>query len=117
MTKKTFVQVVDEIRGKKILVANRGIPARRIVRSIREFPEAIPVMTATDIDKTAPVTSGAQELILLGDNPRAVYAGSMGTNRERHGYRPGRGTVSAFSKRLGHATQWGCLVLGASGNQ
>ncbi len=71
MKKKKFVEVVDEIRGKKILVANRGIPARRIVRSIREFPEAIPVVTATDIDKTAPFISGAQELLLLGDNPRA----------------------------------------------
>ncbi len=67
---KTFDQVVSELRGKKILVANRGIPARRIARSIREVFHAVPVMTATDVDKTAPFTSGAQELLLLGENPR-----------------------------------------------
>jgi len=68
---KTFEQVVEEIKGKKILVANRGITARRIMRSIREVLQAVPVLTVTDVDKTAPFTSGAQELILLGENPRA----------------------------------------------
>ena len=71
MAVKTFEQVVSELKGKRILVANRGIPARRIVRSIREMFHAIPMMTATDVDKTAPFTSGAQELLLLGKNPRA----------------------------------------------
>ena len=71
MGAKTFDQVVSELKGKKILVANRGIPARRIARSIREVFHAVPVMTATDVDKTAPFTSGAQELLLLGENPRA----------------------------------------------
>ncbi len=71
MEAKTFEQVVREIEGKKILVANRGITARRIIRSIREELMAVPVLTVTDVDKTAPFTSGAQELILLGDNPRA----------------------------------------------
>jgi len=65
---KTFEQVAEEIRGKRILVANRGITARRIARSIREVFQAIPVLTATDVDKTAPFTSGAQELILPGEN-------------------------------------------------
>jgi pyruvate carboxylase len=68
---KTFVQVANEIQGKPILVANRGIPARRIVRSIQEVFKAIPIMTVTDVDKTAPFTAGARELLLLGDNPRA----------------------------------------------
>jgi len=71
MSRKTFEQVVQELRGKPILVANRGIPARRICRSIRESFDAIPVMTATDVDKTAPAASAAQELLLLGENPRA----------------------------------------------
>ncbi|WP_028574391.1 pyruvate carboxylase [Desulfonatronovibrio hydrogenovorans] len=71
MGMKTFEQIVSELKGKRILVANRGIPARRIVRSIREVFHAIPVMTATDVDKTAPFTSGAQELLLLGKNSRA----------------------------------------------
>ena len=71
MKPKTFEQVAEEIKGKPILVANRGIPARRVLRSIREVFKAIPVMTATDVDRTSPATSGAQELILLGENSRA----------------------------------------------
>jgi pyruvate carboxylase len=71
MAEKSFEQIVSEVRGKRILVANRGIPARRIVRSIREVFQAVPIMTATDVDKTAPFTSGAQELLLLGENHRA----------------------------------------------
>ena len=31
----------------------------------------IPVLTVSDVDKVAPFTSGAQELIHLGENPRA----------------------------------------------
>ncbi len=68
---KSFEAVKEELRGKRILVANRGIPARRICRAIRERFDAIPVMTATDIDKTAPAASAAQELLLLGSDPRA----------------------------------------------
>lgn len=68
---KSFKEVLSEIEGKKILVANRGIPARRIARTIREMCGAIPIMTATDVDKTSPATTGVQELMLLGDNPRA----------------------------------------------
>ncbi|GAB6061076.1 pyruvate carboxylase [Desulfonatronum parangueonense] len=71
MATKSFEQVAKEIKGKPILVANRGIPARRIVRSIQEVFQAIPIMTATDVDKTAPFTAGARELLLLGENPRA----------------------------------------------
>src|SRR6056297_1235889 len=69
-TAPTFEEVSREIRGKKILVANRGIPARRIARSIREV-QAIPMITATDVDKTAPFTSGARELLHLGQDSRA----------------------------------------------
>ncbi|UTF51168.1 pyruvate carboxylase [Desulfomicrobium sp. ZS1] len=68
---RSFEEVALELRGKKILVANRGIPARRIVRSIKEVFHAVPMITATDVDKTAPFTSGAQELLHLGENPRA----------------------------------------------
>jgi len=68
---RSFEEVSREIRGKKILVANRGIPARRIVRSIKEVFQAVPMITATDVDKTAPFTAGAQELLHLGENPRA----------------------------------------------
>ena len=71
MLEKTFEEVVKEVQGKRILVANRGIPARRVVRSVREMFHAVPIMTATDVDKTAPYTSGASELLLLGENHRA----------------------------------------------
>ncbi len=71
MAIKTFDQVLQEVRGKAILVANRGISARRICRSIRERFGAVAVMTTTDIDKTAPCVSAAQELMQLGPDPRA----------------------------------------------
>ncbi|MGE4551920.1 MAG: pyruvate carboxylase, partial [Desulfovibrionaceae bacterium] len=71
MKPKTFQEVLDAMSGKPILVANRGIPARRICRTISEMSEAISVMTATDVDKTSPATSGANELMLLGEDSRA----------------------------------------------
>jgi pyruvate carboxylase len=71
MKPKLFEQVVKEVQGKAILVANRGIPARRICRSITEMFDAVAIMTATDVDKTSPATSGAHELLLLGDDPRS----------------------------------------------
>ncbi|WP_243546051.1 pyruvate carboxylase [Pseudodesulfovibrio tunisiensis] len=71
MKPKSFDQVLEEVRGKRILVANRGIPARRICRSITEMFEAVAVMTATDVDKTSPATSGANQLLLLGTDPRS----------------------------------------------
>lgn len=68
---KSFEQVLEEVKGKRILVANRGIPARRICRSITEMFNAKAIMTATDVDKTSPATSGANELLMLGADPRA----------------------------------------------
>lgn len=68
---KSFDRVVQDLRGKSVLVANRGIPGRRICRSIRERFDAVAVMTATDVDKTAPSAGSAQELLLLGPDPRA----------------------------------------------
>jgi len=71
MKPKSFEQVLEIVKGKPILVVNRGIPARRICRSITEMFEAVAVMTATDVDKTSPATTGAHELLLLGEDPRA----------------------------------------------
>ena len=71
MVYKTLEEVWDELRDKPILVANRGIPGRRICRSIRERFRAVAVMTATDVDKTSPAASSAQELMLLGSDPTA----------------------------------------------
>ncbi len=58
----TFDQVVKQLKGKAILVANRGIPARRICRSVRERFDATAVLTATDVDKASPAAAAAQEL-------------------------------------------------------
>ncbi|MGE4505181.1 MAG: pyruvate carboxylase [Desulfovibrionaceae bacterium] len=71
MKPKNFQEVLDLMSEKPILVANRGIPARRICRSISEMSQAISIMTATDVDKTSPATSGANELLLLGEDSRA----------------------------------------------
>ena len=71
MKPKTFEEVLAETRGKRILAANRGIPARRICRSVNEMFSAVSVMTATDVDKTSPATAAANELLLLGKDPRA----------------------------------------------
>ncbi len=71
MKPKKFEEVLKLTKGQRILVANRGIPARRICRTINEMFEAVSVLTATDIDKTAPVTASAQELLLLGKDTRA----------------------------------------------
>ncbi len=57
------------LKDKSILVANRGIPGRRICRSIRERLHANAILTATDVDKTSPAASAAQELMLLGSDP------------------------------------------------
>ncbi len=69
--KKKFEDVVSELKGKPILIANRGIPARRICRAISEVFDGVAILTATDVDKTSPSTTGADELILLGENPTA----------------------------------------------
>lgn len=71
MHEKSFDDVLQELQGKPILVANRGIPGRRICRAIRERFDAVAVMTATDIDKSAPAAAAAHELLLLGPDPRA----------------------------------------------
>ena len=71
LKKRTFEEVRESLRGKVILVVNRGIPARRICRSIGERFEAVSAMTVTDVDKTQPAAASAQELILLGSDPRA----------------------------------------------
>ncbi len=62
-------EVKGYLKGKAVLVANRGIPGRRICRAIRERFEATAIMTATDVDKTSPAASAAHELLLLGSDP------------------------------------------------
>lgn len=118
MKDRTFEKVVDEIRGQKILVANRGISARRLTRSIREVFHAVPVLTVTDADKTAPFTAGAQELILLGENPRAYLAIDRIIDlAKKHGVtavHPGWGFASEDSTFPEKCRQAGLLFIGPS---
>ncbi len=98
MKQKTFDDVQKEIEGKPIVIANRGIPARRISRSISERLEGIPILTATDVDKTSPSTLGAYELLLLGDDPNAYLDLELiiekAKNRGAIGIHPGWGFIA-----------------------
>ncbi len=69
MAQITMEELLKFIKDKPILVANRGIPGRRICRSIRERLGGLAILTATDVDKTSPAASAAQELMLLGSDP------------------------------------------------
>ncbi|MBO4336380.1 MAG: pyruvate carboxylase [Desulfovibrio sp.] len=118
MAHKTFAEVQEFLKGKVILVANRGIPARRICRSIREGFGAISVMTATDVDKTAPAASAAQELLLLGNEARSyLHIDEIIAKAKRRGVigiHPGWGFASEdtnFPKRCKDA---GITFIGAS---
>ena len=66
-----FEQLLRQTKGMPILVANRGIPARRICRSIRERLKAHAILTVTEIDHSSPAISAADEVMLLGANPMA----------------------------------------------
>ncbi|PID78339.1 MAG: pyruvate carboxylase [Deltaproteobacteria bacterium] len=66
MIEKNMQDFLDEIKGRPILIANRGITARRISRAISEIPGATSMITATDIDKSSPAAISAQKLMLLG---------------------------------------------------
>lgn len=118
MNVKTFEQVLDEVRGKPILVANRGIPARRICRAIRERFAAVPVMTATDIDKTAPAASAAQELLLLGPDPRAYLDLDLVISKARQrgiiAIHPGWGFASEDERFPRKCEQAGIAFIGAA---
>ncbi len=118
MANKTFEEVREYLRGKKILVANRGIPARRICRSIREHFDAIAAMTATDIDKTAPAAASAQELMLLGSDPRAYLDIETIVHRAKQegviGIHPGWGFASEDSRFPALCRREGIVFIGAT---
>ena len=113
---KTFDQIVEELKGQRILVANRGIPARRICRSIRERFGGIAVLTATDIDKTSPAASAAQELLLLGADPRAYldleYIISRAKRRGCIAIHPGWGFASEDETFPQMCAEEGILFIG-----
>lgn len=118
MGRKTFEDIQDFLRGKVILVANRGIPARRICRSIRERFDAIAAMTATDIDKTAPAASAAQELVLLGNEPRAYLDIDLIIQKAKGrgvvGIHPGWGFASEDTRFPQRCKEAGITFIGAT---
>jgi pyruvate carboxylase len=115
---KTFGEVQDFLQGKAILVANRGIPGRRICRSIRERFDAVAVMTATDVDKTAPAAAAAQELLLLGADPRAYLdierIIALAKQRGIVGIHPGWGFASEDTKFPKLCAEAGITFIGAT---
>ncbi len=118
MEVRSFADVQNLLRGKPILVANRGIPGRRICRSIRERFDAIAVMTATDVDKTAPAAATAQELLLLGSDPRAYLdidrIISLAKQRGIVGIHPGWGFASEDSQFPRKCAEAGIVFIGAT---
>ncbi|MBQ7739141.1 MAG: pyruvate carboxylase [Desulfovibrionaceae bacterium] len=118
MPHKTFAEVQQFLKGKTILVANRGIPARRICRSIREGFDAISVMTATDVDKTAPAASAAQELLLLGNEVRSyLHIDEIIAKAKRRGVigiHPGWGFASEDTNFPQRCKAAGITFIGAS---
>ncbi|KAF5048036.1 N5-carboxyaminoimidazole ribonucleotide synthase [anaerobic digester metagenome] len=118
MIAKTFQEVLSEVEGKKILVANRGISARRVLRSIRERLRAIPVLTVTDVDMTSPATAGAHELITLGADPRAYLdIDTVIKKAKAHGVvaiHPGWGFASEDSEFPRKCAEAGIIFIGSS---
>lgn len=118
MGRKTFADVQEFLKGKVILVANRGIPARRICRSIRERFDAVAAMTATDVDKTAPAAATAQELILLGNEPRAYLDIDAIIEKARRrgvvGIHPGWGFASEDTRFPQRCKEAGITFIGAT---
>ena len=118
MANKTFSEVQDYLKGKVILVANRGIPARRICRSIRERFDAVAAMTATDVDKTAPAASTAQELMLLGSDPRAYLDIDRIIDKAKQrgvvGIHPGWGFASEDTRFPQRCKEAGITFIGAT---
>ncbi len=117
-TMRSFKEVQEFLSGKAILVANRGIPGRRICRSIRERFDATAVMTATDIDKTAPAASTAQELLLLGNDPRGYLdidrIIALAKRRGIVGIHPGWGFASEDSVFPKKCAEAGIAFIGAT---
>ncbi len=114
----TFDEVQQYLKGKAILVANRGIPGRRICRSIRERFNAISVMTATDVDKTAPGAATAQELLLLGKDARGYLdidrIIALAKQRGVVAIHPGWGFASEDSQFPQKCKEAGIIFIGAT---
>ena len=115
---KTFGDVLKQLKKQPLLVANRGISGRRICRSFKERFDAISIMTATDIDKGSPAAAAAQELMLLGKDPRAYLdlelIISMAKRRGVVGIHPGWGFASEDERFPQLCEQAGIVFIGST---
>jgi len=115
---KTFDYVLRLLERQPLLVANRGISARRICRSFKERFHAIAIMTATDIDKASPAASSAQELLLLGHDPRAYLdlelIVSLAKQRGVLGLHPGWGFASEDARFPRLCREAGIVFIGST---
>lgn len=115
---KTFDDVLKQLKKQPLLVANRGISARRICRSFKERFDAIAIMTATDIDKAAPAASAAHELLLLGQDPRAYLdlelVISLAKRRGVLGIHPGWGFASEDERFPRMCQEAGIVFIGST---
>ena len=100
MAFQTMEELGAFLKNKPILVANRGIPARRICRSIRERFHAVAVMTATDVDKTSPAASS-------GSGTHAAGSRSQCLSGSRSDYQQGKNNAasSPFNPGWGFASE------------
>ncbi|MDR2725396.1 MAG: ATP-grasp domain-containing protein, partial [Candidatus Adiutrix sp.] len=118
MIVKTFDDVLKRLERQPLLVANRGISARRICRSFKERFHAIAIMTATDIDKASPAAASAQELLLLGHDPRAYLdlelIISLARQRGVLGLHPGWGFASEDARFPRLCQEAGIVFIGST---
>lgn len=115
---KTFDDVLKQLKRQPLLVANRGITARRICRSFKERFDAIAIMTATDIDKASPAAAAAHELLLLGPDPRAYLdlerLVSLAKRRGVLGIHPGWGFASEDERFPRICEEAGIVFIGST---
>ena len=115
---KTFDDVLKQLKKQPLLVANRGISARRICRSFKERFDAIAIMTATDIDKASPAAAAAHELLLLGQDPRAYLdlelVISLAKRRGVLGIHPGWGFASEDERFPRMCQEAGIVFIGST---
>ncbi len=115
---KTFDDVLKLLKKQPLLVANRGISARRLCRAFKERFDAIAIMTATDVDKAAPAASAAHELMLLGEDPRAYLdlerIVSLAKRRGVLGIHPGWGFASEDERFPRLCAEAGLVFIGST---
>ncbi len=118
---KSFDDVLKMLKKQPLLVANRGISARRICRSFKERFDAVAIMTATDIDKASPAAAAAHELLLLGEDPRAYLdldrIVALAKRRGVLGIHPGWGFASEDERFPRLCQEAGIVFIGSTAEE